>query len=97
MSSSWTEKQNKVFERALATYDKNTPDRWQNVARAVGDGKSVADVMRHYEELQKDLRQIEYEGGGQGSHYSISGASSSNSNSWGGSNDDHRRMYLNLQ
>ena len=96
MSSSWTVKQNKVFERALATYDKDTPNRWQNVARAVGDGKSVEDVKRHFEELRKDLQQIEYEGGGQGSHYSISGASSSNSNSWGGSNDDHRYLRSSL-
>ncbi|VVA99481.1 unnamed protein product [Arabis nemorensis] len=38
--SSWTAKQDKKFEVALATYDKDTSDRWQNIARAVG-GKSA--------------------------------------------------------
>ncbi|RDY12979.1 Protein RADIALIS-like 6, partial [Mucuna pruriens] len=56
--SSWTPKQNKLFERALAKYDKDTPDRWQNVANAVG-GKSVDEVKRHYEILLEDLRHIE--------------------------------------
>lgn len=54
----WTAKQNKLFENALAMYDKDTPDRWQNLARAVG-GKTVEEVKRHYEDLVEDLRQIE--------------------------------------
>ncbi|KAL0343281.1 UNVERIFIED_CONTAM: protein RADIALIS-like 3 [Sesamum angustifolium] len=57
-SSSWTPKQNKQFERALAIYDKDTPDRWQNIARAVG-GKSAEEVKRHYEILVEDLKHIE--------------------------------------
>ncbi|XP_024030285.1 protein RADIALIS-like 3 [Morus notabilis] len=57
-SSSWTPKQNKSFEKALALYDKDTPDRWQNVAKAVG-GKTPEEVKRHYEVLLEDLRQIE--------------------------------------
>ncbi|KAF5736027.1 hypothetical protein HS088_TW14G00160 [Tripterygium wilfordii] len=57
-SSSWTTKQNKQFEKALALYDKDTPDRWQNVAKAVG-GKSPEEVKRHYEILIKDVREIE--------------------------------------
>ncbi|CAN0872531.1 Protein RADIALIS-like 6 [Linum grandiflorum] len=57
-SSSWTAKQNKLFERALAVYDKDTPDRWQNVARAVG-GKSAEEVKRHYDRLVLDLMYIE--------------------------------------
>lgn len=57
-SSSWTPKQNKLFERALAIYDKDTPDRWQNIARAVG-GKSAEEVKRHYEILVEDLEHIE--------------------------------------
>ncbi|XP_059647667.1 protein RADIALIS-like 4 [Cornus florida] len=56
--SSWTAQQNKLFEKALAQYDKDTPDRWQNVARAVG-GKSTEEVKRHYEILLEDLRRIE--------------------------------------
>jgi hypothetical protein len=54
----WTTKQNKQFEKALALYDKDTPDRWQNVAKAVG-GKSVEEVRRHYEILVQDLINIE--------------------------------------
>ncbi|VVA91879.1 unnamed protein product [Arabis nemorensis] len=57
-SSSWTSKQNKMFERALAVYDKDTPDRWQNVAKAVGS-KSVEEVKRHYDILVEDLMNIE--------------------------------------
>ncbi|XP_047168237.1 protein RADIALIS-like 4 [Vigna umbellata] len=56
--SSWTPKQNKLFEKALAKYDKDTPDRWQNVAAAVGD-KSPDEVKKHYEILLEDLRHIE--------------------------------------
>ncbi|KVI08833.1 Homeodomain-like protein [Cynara cardunculus var. scolymus] len=57
-SSSWTPQQNKLFERALAVYDRDTPDRWQKIARAVG-GKSAEEVKRHYEVLIEDLRHIE--------------------------------------
>ncbi|RZC52098.1 hypothetical protein C5167_020524 [Papaver somniferum] len=57
-SSSWTSKQNKSFEKALALFDKDTPDRWHNVARAVG-GKSADEVKRHYEILIQDLKYIE--------------------------------------
>ncbi|XP_031278646.1 protein RADIALIS-like 4 [Pistacia vera] len=58
-NSSWTPKQNKLFEKALALYDKDTPDRWQNIAKAVGGGKSVDEVKRHYEILIEDLKHIE--------------------------------------
>ncbi|CAF1911476.1 unnamed protein product [Brassica oleracea var. botrytis] len=57
-SSSWTFRQNKMFERALAVYDKDTPDRWHNVAIAVG-GKSAEEVKRHYDILVEDLISIE--------------------------------------
>ncbi|XP_020098410.1 protein RADIALIS-like 3 [Ananas comosus] len=52
--SQWTAKQNKTFERALAVYDKDTPD----VARAVG-GKTPEEVKQHYEKLVRDVQQIE--------------------------------------
>ncbi|KAI4388434.1 hypothetical protein MLD38_000759 [Melastoma candidum] len=58
-SSGWTAKQNKLFENALAVYDKDTPDRWQNLARAVGGSKSPDEVKRHYEMLVEDVKQIE--------------------------------------
>ncbi|CAK7329698.1 unnamed protein product [Dovyalis caffra] len=57
-SGSWTVQQNKAFERALAVYDKDTPDRWYNVARAVG-GKTAEEVKRHYELLLEDVKHIE--------------------------------------
>lgn len=57
-SGSWSAKENKTFERALAVYDKDTPDRWYNVARAVG-GKTPEEVQRHYELLVQDIRHIE--------------------------------------
>ncbi|XP_052188631.1 protein RADIALIS-like 4 [Diospyros lotus] len=56
--TSWTRRENKQFEEALAFFDKDTPDRWQNIARAVG-GKTVEEVKRHYEILVKDIIQIE--------------------------------------
>ncbi|XP_021731579.1 protein RADIALIS-like 4 [Chenopodium quinoa] len=58
MNTPWTGKQNKQFERALALYDKDTKDRWQNVARLV-EGKSAEEVKRHYEILLEDLNRIE--------------------------------------
>ncbi|KAL9229875.1 hypothetical protein vseg_005294 [Gypsophila vaccaria] len=51
--SSWTPKQNKLFEQALAQYDKD----WQKVARAVG--KSPEEVKKHYEILVYDIKKIE--------------------------------------
>ncbi|URD97983.1 SANT [Musa troglodytarum] len=58
MASGWTAKENKTFERALAVYDKDTPDRWDNIARAVG-GKTAEEVKRHYDLLVEDIRRIE--------------------------------------
>ncbi|KAI3460330.1 hypothetical protein Pfo_016993 [Paulownia fortunei] len=57
-ASPWTPKQNKQFEEALAMYDKDTPDRWHNIARAVS-GKTAEEVRRHYEDLEKDIIKIE--------------------------------------
>lgn len=57
-ATNWTSEQNKLFENALAIYDKDTPDRWHNVALMVG-GKSPQEVKRHYEILLEDLNCIE--------------------------------------
>lgn len=54
----WSEEENKRFEMALARYEENTPDRWQNVARAVG-GRSIDEVKHHYEHLVNDIKLIE--------------------------------------
>ncbi|XP_020694307.1 protein RADIALIS-like 3 [Dendrobium catenatum] len=58
-SSGWSKEQNKLFERALAKYDEETPNRWQKVARFVGGGKSPEDARRHYERLLEDVQRIE--------------------------------------
>lgn len=58
-SSNWTAKQNKLFENALAIYDRETPDRWQNLARAVGGNKTADEVKRHYDMLVEDVVNIE--------------------------------------
>ncbi|KAL6610716.1 hypothetical protein ACP70R_040685 [Stipagrostis hirtigluma subsp. patula] len=58
-AASWTQRQNKQFECALAVYDRETPDRWQNVARYMGGSKSPDEVRRHFERLIDDVEQIE--------------------------------------
>ncbi|XP_042514825.1 protein RADIALIS-like 3 [Macadamia integrifolia] len=57
--SNWTPRQNKLFEEALARHDRDTPDRWHNIAREVGGGKTAEEVRRHYESLEHDVRSIE--------------------------------------
>ncbi|XP_027358746.1 transcription factor RADIALIS-like [Abrus precatorius] len=56
--SAWTAQDNKAFERALAIYDKDTPERWWNIARAVG-GKTPEEVKGHYDLLVEDIKRIE--------------------------------------
>ncbi|WOL00371.1 protein RADIALIS-like 3 [Canna indica] len=86
MGSIWTPKQNKLFERALAVYDKDTTDRWQNVARAVG-GKTAEEVKKHYELLVEDVKHIE-SGLVPYPNYKASG---------GRGNEEQRLRYLKLQ
>ncbi|KAL3639172.1 Protein RADIALIS-like 5 [Castilleja foliolosa] len=57
-SSNWTARENKLFEDALAVYDQDTPDRWHNVARAVGT-KTAEEVKCHYQKLVDDIYNIE--------------------------------------
>ncbi|XP_022135933.1 transcription factor RADIALIS-like [Momordica charantia] len=54
----WSAMQNKAFERALAVYDEDTPQRWLNVANAIG-GKTEEEVNRHYQLLVEDVKNIE--------------------------------------
>ncbi|GJR63557.1 RADIALIS-like protein 3 [Tanacetum coccineum] len=56
-NSSLSHRQTKLFENALAIYDKDTPDRWQNIAKATGI--TVEEVKRQYQLLVDDVEQIE--------------------------------------
>lgn len=56
--SKWTAEENKRFENALALFDKDTPDRWYNVAAMI-PGKTVSDVIKQYQELEEDVSDIE--------------------------------------
>ncbi|KAL3518086.1 hypothetical protein ACH5RR_020675 [Cinchona calisaya] len=57
-STKWTPAENKAFEKALALFDNDTPDRWHKVAEMV-PGKSVVDVIRQYKVLEDDVSNIE--------------------------------------
>ncbi|KAF7800903.1 transcription factor DIVARICATA-like [Senna tora] len=57
-SSRWSAEDNKIFERALALYDKNSADYLQKVAAAV-PGKTIGDVKRQIEVLMEDIQNIE--------------------------------------
>nr|UKB40117.1 MYB transcription factor [Staphisagria picta] len=57
-TTKWTHEENKLFENALAIYDKDTPDRWQKIAAMIS-GKTVVDVMNQYKELVNDVSDIE--------------------------------------
>lgn len=49
-NSTWTWLQEKLFKQALIRYDVDTPDRWENVAKEVGGGKTAEEVKIHYQE-----------------------------------------------
>ncbi|CAO2825619.1 unnamed protein product [Amaranthus hypochondriacus] len=57
-NTTWTKEENKQFEKALAIFDDNTPDRWSRIAGMI-PGKSVRDVIKQYEELLEDVTDIE--------------------------------------
>ncbi|OIT22028.1 PREDICTED: transcription factor DIVARICATA-like [Nicotiana attenuata] len=57
-TTKWTTEENKRFEDALALFDKETPDRWYNVAAMI-PGKTVNDVIKQYRELVEDISDIE--------------------------------------
>jgi hypothetical protein len=54
----WTLEENKLFENALALYDKDTPDRWMMVAEMI-PSKTISDVMKHYRDHEEEVSVIE--------------------------------------
>ncbi|KAJ6353214.1 hypothetical protein OIU76_002264 [Salix suchowensis] len=48
----------KLFENALAKYDKDTADRWRTIAKLVGE-TTEEEVKRRYDILLEDLKSIE--------------------------------------
>ncbi|KAF5744887.1 transcription factor DIVARICATA-like [Tripterygium wilfordii] len=57
-SSPWSRLEDKLFERALAVFSENTPDRWEKIASQV-PGKTWTEVRRHYEDLVHDVSEID--------------------------------------
>ncbi|RRT85456.1 hypothetical protein B296_00009521 [Ensete ventricosum] len=57
-AGNWTPEENKRFEYALAKFDKDTPDRWEQVAASI-PGKTAWDVESHYRDLLDDVSDIE--------------------------------------
>ncbi|KAL5984241.1 hypothetical protein ACLOJK_018345, partial [Asimina triloba] len=54
----WTQEENKLFEDALAIYDKDTHDRWQKVAEMI-PSKTIPEIKKHYKDLEDDVSYIE--------------------------------------
>ncbi|XP_047950330.1 protein RADIALIS-like 4 [Salvia hispanica] len=82
-SSSWTANQNKQFEEALVRHDKD----WYKIARACG--KTVEEVRRYYDALEKDINNIETDRVPIPNYTSISTSR--------GYTTDHRLMMKNLK
>ncbi|KAK6912418.1 SANT/Myb domain [Dillenia turbinata] len=57
-SSSWTLEEDKLFENAIATNPENSDYFWEKVSEAV-PGKSMEEIMLHYEALVEDVKAIE--------------------------------------
>ncbi|GBG82166.1 hypothetical protein CBR_g34447 [Chara braunii] len=54
----WTPQEDKLFEQALADVDENDEARWEKVAARL-PGKSIDDLVRHYELLVEDIIMID--------------------------------------
>ncbi|KAE8696604.1 Transcription factor DIVARICATA [Hibiscus syriacus] len=57
-SSEWTREQDKAFENAVATYPKDSSDRWERMAADV-PGKTLEEIKEHYKFLEDDINAIE--------------------------------------
>ncbi|KAL1832700.1 hypothetical protein ACET3Z_002351 [Daucus carota] len=56
--SIWTREQDKSFENGLAIYPEDLEDRWERIAADV-PGKTVEEIIQHYNILIGDLSRIE--------------------------------------
>lgn len=56
--ANWTFLEEKVFERALVEFPEHMSDRWFKIAELF-PAKSVDEVKAHYDELVRDVRDIE--------------------------------------
>lgn len=54
----WTRLEDKLFERALVMVPEDYPDRWLRIAECV-PGKSPREVREHYEDLVRDVLDID--------------------------------------
>ncbi|KAJ7562683.1 hypothetical protein O6H91_03G080400 [Diphasiastrum complanatum] len=54
----WTREEDKLFEKAMAVCDAETPHSWERIAAMVS-GKDVVDVKRQFERLVEDVGRIE--------------------------------------
>ncbi|KAG8086451.1 hypothetical protein GUJ93_ZPchr0010g11236 [Zizania palustris] len=57
-NSEWSREENKMFEKLLAYYGEDTPNRWDKVSSAMGGIKSAEEVRCHYEDLVDDVQTI---------------------------------------
>ncbi|KAB2036626.1 hypothetical protein ERO13_D03G014350v2 [Gossypium hirsutum] len=58
-SLNWSAEKNKLFENALAIYDEDVPQRWQQIAKLVGGTTTEQEVKKQYEILLDDIKRIE--------------------------------------
>lgn len=55
-ASSWTDEENERFKNAVQWFCAFSPNRFERIAQFLG--KSVVDVMEHYQEMVVDLLEI---------------------------------------